>query len=84
MPPTTMMTDNTASISLATNPQVSERNKHIEIKVHHIRDLLRRDIISLSHIATTEQLADILTKPLAREPFHYLLRRVMVHAPPHS
>lgn len=60
---TTLRTDNTAKLSLATNLQVSERNKHIEIRMHHIRDLIQTDIITLSHITTSIQIADVLRKP---------------------
>lgn len=61
---TVIYTDSTSAISLATNIQVSERNQHIELKVHHIKDLIKRGTVKLSYIGTTDQPADILTKPL--------------------
>ena len=38
--PTKLYMESTAAISLAMKEQVSQRNKHISIKVHHIRELL--------------------------------------------
>ena len=41
-----------------------ERSKHIRIKYHFIRDCSEDGSIKASHIAITDQLADILTKSL--------------------
>jgi hypothetical protein len=50
--------------------------KHIQVKFHHIRELVDDGSISLLRIRSTENTADILTKPLARGDFlrlwHYL------------
>jgi hypothetical protein len=45
------------------------RIKHICIKYHFIRDCLEDGSIKASHIATTDQLADILTKSLGKSKF---------------
>lgn len=37
IPCTKMHIDNTAALTIATNDQVSARNKHIELKAYHIR-----------------------------------------------
>lgn len=62
--PTNLITDSTSAISMTNKRQVSERNKHIEIKVHHIRELVTRRILVLRHVRTYEQAADLLTKSL--------------------
>ena len=64
--------DSTAAISLATKDQVSERNKHVEIKVHHVRDLIRAGVIKLQHISTDHQPADVLKKILPRAKIEHL------------
>jgi hypothetical protein len=34
------------------------------MKYHYIRDMVQRKTVKLQHIATSEQVVDILTKPL--------------------
>lgn len=62
--PTTIFMDRTAAISLASNEQVSARNKHIDIRIHHVRDLLRDGTIAVKYKTTKDNVADILTKSL--------------------
>ena len=48
-----------------------EKSKHIEIKYHYIKDMVQRGAMKLQYVATDEQIADVLTKPLARVKFEY-------------
>ena len=41
---TKIFIDSTAAISMATNDQELASNKHIEIKIHHVRALLKKKI----------------------------------------
>ena len=63
--------DNEACIKIAENPVFHKRTKHIDIRFHFIRDHLKKGNISVPHISTKQQLADVLTKPLARPTFEY-------------
>jgi hypothetical protein len=56
--------DNQSYIKLTENPVFHDRSKHIDMRYHYIRDLVQRKTIKLQYIATSEQVADILTKPL--------------------
>jgi len=62
MYPTVMRTDSTSAISLATKEQVSARNKHIDLKVHHVRELIKKGTIMLEYTPSSHQRADVLTK----------------------
>ena len=53
------------------NPLFHENSKHIEIKYHYIRDMVQIGVVKLQYVAMDEQIADVLTKPLARVKFEY-------------
>ena len=46
-------------------------SKHIEIRYHHIKDMVQKGALKLQYVATDEQIADVLTKPLSRVKFEY-------------
>ena len=54
--------DNEACIALAKNPQNHKRTRHIQVRYHWIRDVVRNGEVSLTPIKTDQQLADIFTK----------------------
>lgn len=58
--------DNQAAIRIAENPELHQRTKHIQRKHLFIRDRIKHGMLNVSHVDTTNQLADIFTKPLAR------------------
>ena len=60
-----MLVDNEGVIELAANPLSSARTKHIDVRFHFIRALVRTGTIAVEHIQTKEQCADISTKALA-------------------
>ena len=53
-------------MKLSKNPVFHDNLKHIDIKYHYIRDMVQRGEVKLHYVATDEQIADVLTKPLAR------------------
>lgn len=58
--------DNQSAIHIAKNPEQHKRLKHIDLKYHFIRDKVNEGIVSLEYIGTSEQIADLFTKPLPR------------------
>eukprot|EP00268_Persea_americana_P025832 TRINITY_DN25201_c0_g1_i1.p1 TRINITY_DN25201_c0_g1~~TRINITY_DN25201_c0_g1_i1.p1 ORF type:complete len:143 (+),score=9.87 TRINITY_DN25201_c0_g1_i1:62-490(+) len=67
-----MFCNNQSAIDISKNPVQHSRTKHIDIRHHFIRDLVEEKIISLHHIPTKNQLADIFTKPLDATLFESL------------
>ena len=61
--------DNMSSISIAKNPVLHSRTKHIDIRFHFLRDNYEKGHIDLIHVPSERQTADILTKPLEYEVF---------------
>jgi hypothetical protein len=65
--------DNTGAMEMARLPKMRPQTKHMNIKYHHFRDA----VISIHHVITHLQLADMLTKSLTMQVFEYLRKFVM-------
>lgn len=63
---TTIFEDNQGCIKLVCVGKMNARNKHIDIRHHHLRDLQTKGIMDLKYCSTDEMLADVMTKPLNR------------------
>jgi hypothetical protein len=61
--------DNAGAIELANVPKMRPRTKHINTKYHHFRKYVSEGKISVQHVRTENQIADIFTKNLGRELF---------------
>ncbi|UYV64215.1 ATP13A3 [Cordylochernes scorpioides] len=69
---TELFIDNQAAIKLVENPVFHKRTKHIDVRYHFIRSKHEEGELKVHHVCSSEQLADIMTKPLPRNKFHYL------------
>ncbi|GKB75741.1 hypothetical protein Tco_0942636 [Tanacetum coccineum] len=67
-----IMCDNKGAINLSKNPIQHSRTKHIEIRHHFLHDNVQKGNISLENVSSEDNIVDILTKLLKREPFNYL------------
>ena len=56
--------DNKAAIYNSMNQSINRRSKHIDIRFHHVRDLIHKNKIKLSYINSEKNLADGFTKYL--------------------
>ena len=64
-----MYEDNEGAEALTENPQGSHRSKYIDVRFHFLLGLVRLGQVTIHSLASAEQHADILTKPLGREAF---------------
>jgi len=64
--------DNTSAINLTKNPIQHSKTKHIVIRHHFIRDHIQKGQIEIMFVKTENQLANLFTKPLARDRFNKL------------
>ena len=70
---TTIYCDNDVVIQIVKNPVFHSKTKHIDIKVHFIRDCFDRCLIKLEHIDTDANAADLFTKPVSSSKFQVLV-----------
>lgn len=67
-----LMVDNMSTLKLVNNPIFHKRSKHIDVRYFFIRDKVEDGSLTVDHIASDEQIADIFTKPLAKDRFQRL------------
>ncbi|KAL2933517.1 Retrovirus-related Pol polyprotein from transposon TNT 1-94 [Bienertia sinuspersici] len=56
--------DNKSAEHLAQNPKFHDKTKHLKRDMHYIREQVKEGFIETSHVSSSQQLADLLTKPL--------------------
>ncbi|GAB2270302.1 hypothetical protein Dimus_038836 [Dionaea muscipula] len=66
---TVVFVDNQSAITIAKNSVYHDRSKHIDVRFHFLRESIADESVSLVHVKTSFQLADILTKALPAHVF---------------
>lgn len=64
----TLFCDNTGATYLCANPVYHSRMKHIVLDYHFVREQVSAGLLRVLHVNSQDQLADMLTKPLAKAP----------------
>ena len=72
--PTMMCGDNQSVVLNATVPSSVLKKKHHACAYHRVREAIAAKIIVFKHIKSTENFADVLTKPLGGQEFHNLVK----------
>ncbi|WVZ97826.1 hypothetical protein U9M48_043336 [Paspalum notatum var. saurae] len=67
-----LLVDSTSAISIAKNPVLHSRTKHIDVTFYFLRDHYEKRDIDLIHVVSANQLADIFTKSLEFDAFTHL------------
>jgi hypothetical protein len=70
--PTAILNNNQGAIALSKNPVHPKRSKHIALRHHYLREKVEDNTITLSHVPTADNIADLLTKSLPGPTFNRL------------
>ncbi len=75
--PANVVTDNLAVVQNSTIPSSTIKKKHNSICYHRVREAIAAGIIRVAHIPSTENLADMFTKPLPWSVLQRLLQHIL-------
>ena len=67
--PTILSHDNAGSIAISENDTLAKVNRHLDVKLLWLRELVANNIIGMKYVKSSEMIADALTKILPRPPF---------------
>ncbi|KAH9731198.1 retrovirus-related pol polyprotein from transposon RE1 [Citrus sinensis] len=76
--PPVLYCDNSSAEALASNPKYHSRTKHIELDLHFVREHIANKDLFIEHVSSSDQLADVLTKPLSFDHFAYMRTKLNV------
>ena len=69
----TVMGDNQGAIALAKDNKFHSRTKHIDLRYHFVREAVEQGKISMKYLPSSDNVADVFTKPLAKQQFQRLV-----------
>nr|KYP44096.1 hypothetical protein KK1_034411 [Cajanus cajan] len=70
--------DNLSAVLITANPVLHSKTKHFELDLHFVRDKVKQNEVRVIHLPAEYQVADTLTKPLAKQHFHHFRNKLMV------
>ncbi len=64
--PSILREDNTGAIFTAQNHQIGARTKHIDVKFHHVKDMVEDGELELRFVRLEHNFADLMTKNVSK------------------
>jgi hypothetical protein len=75
--PANVFCDNKSVVTNATVPTSTLNKKHNSIAYHRVREAVAAGILRIAKVHTSENLADLLTKPLAGPQLKQLIQKIL-------
>jgi hypothetical protein len=75
--PIAIYVDNKSTVDLSNNPVHHGRNLHVHARFFYVRDLVLNKEYTVDHIASADQISDVLCSYKGKPNFHALIHRVM-------
>lgn len=69
-----LASDSAGARVIAANPEHHKRTKHIDVRHHHLRELVQADRLRITTVKGTENPADIFTKALSTVTLHAMAK----------
>ncbi len=73
---TQLKEDNQATLILIKNAHIHEWSKHIDVAYHHIRNLHKKNQISVNFVSSQDMIADELIKSLSQQNFKKFIEQL--------
>jgi hypothetical protein len=70
--------DNTSAINISKNPFMHAKTKHIPIKYHFLREKVSDKMVILEYVSSKDYIAYIFSKPMPKEEFEHLRKKMGV------
>lgn len=67
--PTLLACDNQSTVALSRNPTDHSHQKHIDLRIYRLRELVQDGLVSLYHVPSADNASDLFTKNLTAVPF---------------
>lgn len=74
----TVYCDSQSAIHLSKNQMFHERTKHIDVKLHFVRDILSKGSVKVDKIDTNDNPADMITKVVPLEKLKHCMELIRV------
>ena len=69
--PIKVQVDNVGAIWLVNNSSMSERTKHVDLRAHFVRDMIKDQVIEINFVKSAENDNDIMTKNQQGQQYMY-------------
>ena len=69
--PINVQVDNLGAIWLANNSSESEKTKHVDLRAHFVRDMIKDQVIEINFVKSAENDSDIMTKNQQGQHYMY-------------
>ena len=72
----TVYCDNQSAIHLTKNQIHHERTKHVDVRLHFVRDVIAKALVEVQKVPTEDNAADMITKVLPLNKFSHCLNLI--------